>query len=230
MDWNYPGVDAISTQGPQVAPLKVEPISRDNYQISERNRRTIQCHLPPCEIDFRPLGRDWNNSLREITQGQKKTESNIEEFKIRWNESSKLMENNPLKPLVAELRDQLASGKLNAHATQKVLEKVNIAEEEFLAVNRAMKQFREDMKELYGLDVNPVFRGKGEHIELSGLTISEANGVFDHNAKIHIDTQTGTSTAKVVFEKGVNGPIISEISVDGAMKKFQEHIKAGRRK
>lgn len=229
MDWNITGVDAISKQSQQQVALKVEPISRDRFRMMP-DRRTIQCHLPQCEIDFSPLEQDWNSSRLEITQAKKKTEANIEEFKARWNESSKLLENNPLKPVVSELRDQLASGKLNANALQKVLEKVSFAEEDFLSVNRAMKQFREDMQELFGLDVNPVFRGKGEMISITGLTISEANGIFDHNAKVHIDTKTGTSTAKVVFERGINGPIVSEISVDDAMKTFQKHVRAGRRK
>ncbi len=230
MDY-YTGVEAIGTQRPVEAPLKVEPISRDDFHVltSDRKRNTVQCHLPPVAIDFSPMKDSFSKRLQEINDEHKRNEARIAEFKTRWNESSKSLTNTPLMPLMSQLGEQLAAGKLNPEALQKALDKVKFAEEDLPKMHRAMQQFREDMTELFGLDVNPLFRGKGDEISVTGLIITEANGDFANNAQIHID-KTEAPQSKVVFRRGITGPIVTEISVDGAMTKLHEHVKAGRRK
>lgn len=134
-----------------------------------------------------------------------------------------------IHPLITELGEQFTAGKLNPEALQKALDKVKFDEADLPKMHRAMMQFREDMKELFGLDVNPIFRGMGDEIIMAGLILTEANGDFANNAQIHVE-KSGSPQSKVVFRRGITGPIVTEISVDGAMSKLHEHVKAGRRK
>lgn len=231
MDRNFPGTDAssvdLATQE-NLPALKVDPISRDDFRTLRYDRKTICCHLPKCEIDFSPLNADRWNLLQGSLEARQKTETtNVEEFKARWTEASAGLAKTPMKPLIAELGNQLASGKLNPEALQKALAGTKISEDEFSAMSRQLKLFREDLKELYGLDLQPTYSGKGDQISLECITLCEANGAFAQNAMIKIDKAEKLS-ATVEFDRGFNGPITSDVSVDAAMKKIHSHVKTGR--
>jgi hypothetical protein len=141
---------------------------------------------------------------------------NLEEFKVRWNESLGTLDKTPFGPVMRELGQQLASGKLNVEAIQKLLKQVKISEEDLPAMAKLLASFNQNMQEMYGFGVSFGFAGKGNEITLTGVQV-ETGGA--NSTKLSIGL-TGDA-------KGTQAGIAGTTETD-AMKRYQELIRGGR--
>ncbi|MBA3994260.1 MAG: hypothetical protein C0469_12100 [Cyanobacteria bacterium DS2.3.42] len=159
-----------------------------------------------------------------IDCGEKESESpEIKAFNEAWTKSSKALEKTPLEPLVSELGKQLASGKLDPEALQKVLKDIKLPADDLDGLSAKFRQLREGLQKDYGLDVEIGWLGKGEQVMPGSLTIKEANGAHQDNAQIRVGL-TDKPEAKIVFTEGYAGNIVKSSTADGVMTKVHEHI------
>lgn len=149
----------------------------------------------------------------------------VEEFKVRWEESVKSngLDKTPLGPVVKELGQQLAAGKLDVEKLQKLMKDIKMDGEEGEKLMNLLKGFNEDMLSMYGMKITPEFKGKN----LTGLTISEAEqrGTTPHTLTVPVE---GKPEASKVLKGGIAPSEPTPLTVEQAVKKLNSNVVAGR--
>ncbi len=162
-------------------------------------------------------------------QERPSTQKNIDEFKVRWNESARKynLDSGPFGPVIKELGEQLASGKLNAEKIQSLLKSICYPNDELDNFAKQLHAFAADLHEMYG--VKPIFEFSGRQGQGAVKSISIAeykhNG-FAPNASIKI-AEAGQPQA-IIEQRGFAGPSITIQTVDQVMNKFNGFIRSGR--
>jgi len=201
-----------------------------SYKGKSEHRDLPICEFLPEQLKGKDAPGSGLDSLRKMAAGadEKAPDAKaVDVFAASWKEKSKELEKSPLGPVIAELGKQLADGKLDPEALQKALKDVKFNADDQAKYDKMLKQFTNDLKERYGLDVQIDWRGKGSEVYAASLSISEANGAHQFNTSIRIDL-TGKAIARDEFREGTAGPIVKDMSTGDAMKKLREHMNVKR--
>lgn len=155
---------------------------------------------------------------------------NAAEFKESWNQSLKDLglEKSPVGPLMKEIGEQLASGKLDAEKLQKLMKDVKFSEEELRSVKRLLRAFNDDLVEEYGIYLNLNFVGNKGNIGVGSITVAEAGGAHQFNTSMTI-TNEGEKSFQSKFTAGHAGPIVGELTEAKAVNNLRNHFINGRR-
>lgn len=155
---------------------------------------------------------------------------NAAEFKESWNQSLKDLglEKTPVGPLMKEIGEQLASGKLDAEKLQKLMKGVSFSEEELRSVKRLLRAFNDDLVEDCGIYLNLSFVGNKGNISVGSITVSEAGGAHQFNTSMTV-TNEGVKSFRSEFIAGHAGPIVGKPSEAKAVDTLRGHFINGRR-
>lgn len=152
------------------------------------------------------------------------------EFKESWNQSlaDLGLEKSPVGPLMKEIGEQLASGKLDADKLQTLMKDVKFSEEELRGVKRLLRAFNDDLVEEYGIYLNLNFVGNKGNISVGSITVAEAGGAHQFNTSMTI-TKEGEKSFQSKFTAGHAGPIVGELTEAKAVNNLRAHFINGRR-
>lgn len=155
---------------------------------------------------------------------------NIAAFKESWHQSVKDLglDKTAVGPLMNEIGEQLAAGKLDVEKLQKLMKGVSLPEEDLRKVSRLIRAFNEDLSEEYGLYLNLSFKGGKDGVTVDSISVAEAGGAHQFNTSIKI-ASTGETTFQSKFTAGYAGPIVGELSKEQAMTKLRAHVVNGTR-
>lgn len=218
--------------------LLLEDASSPDSRASAKNTEQVPAHAVSGRVseqtaqalaDSAALKLILRGLQKDISEDSKSADDKAaKEIIKRWEEAIKAskLENPALKELMEETGKQIATGKLSPEKLQKLLLGVKVQFDDDSPQDLiTLKRFTAAIKELYAIDINIDFAGKGDTLTIKSITIGQSGGGHQFLASLKID-RDGKVSSTEVLSAGINGPLTKDITTENVMQKLRKQASA----
>jgi hypothetical protein len=192
-----------------------------NVPPLENYKKHVPGNLDPRPGEVQDIPRDRHKEFAEALKDALASDR----FKKTVAESADSLglSKGPLGPVIKELGEQLASGKIDSEKIQKLMKDAKFPAEDYRAMRTLLQRFSDDLADEYGIDVQFKFEGKGDKMQVSGISVQDNKGAHQFNMSLNFYKE-GPADAQEVFTEGHTGPIVKELTTEKALQRFKEKM------